>query len=176
MKQSLLSDVLVILVNSFIPKHYENYIKFNVCYGDGCKRYVSGIPYFLKNRPKKIVEILSEKMYTVVPKAEINRLDQHTFKVNHNEECTGIKKEYEVFLGNESKFCSCSCQDFRRYRMLCKHFFLIFKSKLAKFYDLSPLFVNHPYMILDHTMFGNNNEIDSSSWKDETPRWKNLIN
>ena len=61
-------------------------------------------------------------MYRAVPKAEINRLDQHTFKVNHNEECTGIRKEYEVFLGNESKFCSCSCHDFRRYPMLCKHF------------------------------------------------------
>ena len=170
MKQTLLSEVLVILVNSFKPKHYENYIKFNLCYGNGCKRYASDIPYFLKNRPKKIVEILLlEKMYTVVPKAEINRLDQYTFKVNHDEECTGIKKEYEVFLGSESKFCSCSCHDFRRYRILCKHFFRIFKSKLAKFYDLSPLFVNHLYVILDHSMFGNNNETDSSSWKDETP-------
>ena len=108
-------------------------------------------------------------MDRVVSKAEINRLDQHTFNVNHNEECAGIRKEYEVFLGNESKFCSCSCHDFRRYRMLCKHFFTIFNSNLAKFDDLSPLFLNHPYMILDHSMFGNNIEIDSPSWKDETP-------
>ena len=74
-----------------------------------------------------------------------------------------------MFLGNESKFCSCSCHDFRRYRMLCKHFFTIFNSNSAKFDDLSPLFLNHPYMILDHSMFRNNNEIDSPSWKDETP-------
>ena len=107
-------------------------------------------------------------MYRAVPKAEINRLDQHTFKVNHNEECTGIRKEYEMFLGNESKYCSYSCHDFRRYRMLCKHFFTIFNSNLAKFDDLSPLFLNHPYMILDHSMF-DNNEIDCPSWKDETP-------
>ena len=40
---------------------------------------------------------------------------------------------------------------------------------LAKFDDLSPLFLNHLYMILDHSMFRNNNEIDSPSWKDETP-------
>ena len=122
LKQSSLSEVLIILVNSFIPKHYKKYIKFNVRYGDGCKRYASDISYFLKNLPKKIVEILLEKMYRAVPKSEINRLDQREFKVNHNEECTGIRKEYEVFLGNESKFCSCSCHDFRRYRMLCKHF------------------------------------------------------
>ena len=109
-------------------------------------------------------------MFRVVPKAEINRLDQHTFKVNHNEECTSIRKEYKVLLGNESKFCSCNCHDFCRYRMLCKHFFTIFNSNLAKFDDLSPLFLNHPYMILDHSMFGNNNEmIDSPTWKDENP-------
>ena len=65
------------------------------------KWYTSGISYFLKNRPKKIVEIFLEKVYRVVLKPEINRLDQHTFKVNHNEECTSIRKEYEVFLGNK---------------------------------------------------------------------------
>ena len=105
-----------------MPKHYKKYIEFNVRYGDGYKRYASGIPYFLKHRSKKIVEILLEKMYRVVPKAEINRLDQDTFKVNHNEESTGIRKECGVLLGNESKFCSCSCHDFCRYRTLCKHF------------------------------------------------------
>ena len=57
LKQSCLSEVLVILVNSFIPKHYKKYIEFNFRYGDGCKRYASGIPYFLKNCPKKIVEM-----------------------------------------------------------------------------------------------------------------------
>ena len=65
------------------------------------KWYTSGISYFLKNRPKKIVEIFLEKVYRVVLKPEINRLDQHTVKVNHNEECTNIRKEYEVFLGNK---------------------------------------------------------------------------
>ena len=145
-------------------------MKFNVRYGDGFKRSCPGIPCFLKKiRPKKIVEILLEKMCRVVPQAEINRLDQHTFNVNRNEECTVIRKGYEVFLENESKFCSCGCHDFRRYRMLCKHFFTIFDSNLAKFDDLSPLFLNHPYMILDQSMFGNNNDIGSPSRKNEIP-------
>ena len=84
-------------------------------------------------------------MYRVVQTAEINRLEQHAFKVNHNEECTGVRKEYEVCLGNESKLCSCSCHDFRRYRILCKHFLTTFNSNLATFDDLSPLFLNHPF-------------------------------
>ena len=160
---------MVILANSFIPKHNKKYIEFNVRYGDDSKRYAFSIPYFFKNTPKKIIEILLEKMYRAVPKGEIKRLDQYTFKVNHNEECTGIRKEYEVFLGNESKFYRCSCHDFHRYRMLCKHFLTIFNSNSAKFDDLSPLFLNDPYMILDHSVFGDNNEISSPSWKDETP-------
>ena len=44
LKQSSLSGALVILVNYFIPKHYKKYIEFNVCCGDGWKRYASGIP------------------------------------------------------------------------------------------------------------------------------------
>ena len=108
-------------------------------------------------------------MYRVVPKAEINRLDQYTFIVNHNEKGTAIRKEYEAFLGNESKFCSSSCHDFCCYRMLCKQFFTNFNSNLAKFDDLSPLFLNRPYMILNHSMSRNNNEMDSPSWKDESP-------
>ena len=108
-------------------------------------------------------------MYRVVSKVEINRLDQYTFIVNHNEKGTAIRKEYEAFLGNESKFCSSSCPDFCRYRMLCKQFFTNFNSNLAKFDDLSPLFLNRPYMILNHSMFRNNNEMDSPSWKDESP-------
>ena len=55
-----------------------------------------------------------------------------------------------------------------RYGMFCKHFFTIFISNLAKFDELIPFFLNHPYMILDHSLFGSNNEIDSTSWKDET--------
>ena len=77
-------------------------------------------------------------MYRVVAKTDINRLDQHAFKVNHNEECTGIRKEYKVFIGDESKFFSCCCHDFLCYRMLCKHFFKMFNSNLAKFDNLSP--------------------------------------
>ena len=61
-------------------------------------------------------------MYKLVSQAKINRLDQHTFKVYHNEEFTGIRKEYEVFLGNEYKFCSSSCHDFRRCHMLFLHY------------------------------------------------------
>ena len=107
-------------------------------------------------------------MYRVVPKAEISILDQHTFQVNYNEECTGIRKEYEVFLGKESKFCCCSYHDFCCYHMFCNHFFTILNSNLAKLDDLSPLLLDHADMTLDHNMFGNNNEINSPSWKDET--------
>lgn len=88
---------MVILVDSFISKYYKKYTDFNVCYGNGSKRYASGIPYFLNNCPRKIVEILFKKIYRVVPKAEINGQDQHKFKVYHNEEVTGIGETMKCF-------------------------------------------------------------------------------
>ena len=88
---------MVIFVNSFIPKHYKTYIEFNVRYGDGCKQYASSNPNFLKNSPKKIVEVLLQKMYKIVQKSEINRLDQHIFKINHNEELLVSRKNMKCF-------------------------------------------------------------------------------
>ena len=109
-----------------------------------------------------------DQMYRVVPKAEISILNQHTFQVNYNEECTGIRKEYEVFLGKESKFCCCSYHDFCCYHMFCNHFFTILNSNLAKLDNLSPFLQDHADMTLDHNMFININETVSPSWKDET--------
>ena len=64
-KNCSLSELLSVLIDSFIPKHYNKYVELNVKYGDGCKKYSPGIPHFLRNRPKQIVDILLDKMQRV---------------------------------------------------------------------------------------------------------------
>ena len=44
-----------------------------------------------------MVMIVNNMLSAYKIKAEINRLDQYTCKVNHNEEVTGVVKEYEGF-------------------------------------------------------------------------------
>ena len=51
-KNYSLSELLSVVIESFIPKHYQKYVELNIRYGDGCKTYAPGIPEFLRNRPK----------------------------------------------------------------------------------------------------------------------------
>ena len=91
-------------------------------------------------------------MYRVTDDIVVRSLGNQTFIVESFEEGTRIRKEYRTYLGNSDQFCSCTCYNFRRYRMLCKHFFAIFQSGKATFYDLTGLFLDHPYMILDRNI------------------------
>ena len=148
-KNCSLSELLTVIIESFIPKHYSKYVELNIRYGDGCKRYTPRVPEFLRNRPKQVVDMLLDKMYRVTDDIAVRSLGNATFIVESFEEGTRIRKEYRTYLGNTDQFCSCTCYNFRRYRMLCKHFFAIFQSGKATFYDLTGLFLNHPYMVLD---------------------------
>ena len=87
-------------------------------------------------------------MYRATDDISITKLDNATFTANSVEEGTGLRRDYTTFLGANKKFCSCTVNNFKQYRMLCKHFFVIFKSGKAKFDDLTIFFLNHPYMIL----------------------------
>ena len=60
-----------------------------------------------------------------------------------------VRKNYITFLRTKNKFCTCNCYNFKPYRMLGKDFFAVFQSGLAKFGDLTELFKDHRYMVLD---------------------------
>ena len=125
-KNCSLSQFLLVLIRSFIPKHYNKYVELNVRYGDGCKKYSPGIPYFLRNRPKQIVDILLDKMQRAADDIPVTKIDSFTFSVTSFEEGTRVRKNYRTFLGTTNKFCTCNCYNFKRYKMLCKHLFFVF--------------------------------------------------
>ena len=70
------------------------------------------------------------------------------------------KLKYNVSFGDNGTFCSCSCRDCSRTRLLCKHFFAIIESGIKHFTDLTILFLNHPFTNLDRDLF-EDNEIDN---------------
>ena len=59
--------------------------------------------------------------------------------------CTHRLK-YRVDFGDKDRFCSCTCNDYRRNRMLCKHFFTVIDSVIE-------LFLEHPCINLDSALF-----------------------
>ena len=85
-KNCSLSELLSVLIDSFIPKHCNKYVELNVKYGDGCKKYSTGIRHFLQNRPKQIVDILLDKMQRVTDDISVTKIDNFTFSVTSFEE------------------------------------------------------------------------------------------
>ena len=83
----------------------------------------------------------------------VRRTDENVFMVRGEEP----NKHYIVNFGNENEFCNCTCPDYMRHRLLCKHFFAVIRKGYREFSDISPLFKYHPYTTLDESIFESNN-------------------
>ena len=60
-KNCTLSELLQVLIENFIPKHYEKYVELNVKYTSGFRKYQQEIPQYWQNQPKWYVLDLLEK-------------------------------------------------------------------------------------------------------------------
>ena len=63
-KNSTLSELSTIVIESFLPKLYEKYVEFNVKFTSGYKKYQESIPESLHNRPRFIVQNIDEEYRT----------------------------------------------------------------------------------------------------------------
>ena len=61
--------------------------------------------------------------------------------------------KYEVYFGDESKYCYCSCGSFREERVVSKDFFAVIKKGLKWFNNITHLYRYHPFTILDDDLF-----------------------
>ena len=68
--------------------------------------------------------------------------------------------KYEVYFGDESNYCYCSCGSFWKERAVCKHFFAVIKKWLKCFNDITHLHRFHPFTILDDDLFNILNEMN----------------
>ena len=162
-KNCSLSQLLEIIISRFLPKLYRKYVSLNVKFSSGCKTYSTNIPSYLQNRPRSLVTFLLKRAQRVST-LMIDSIKEQTdvsFEVCSDEPgINDTRLKYNVSFGDNETFRSCSCRDFRRTRLLCKHFFAIMESGRKQFSDLTKLFLNHPFTNLDRGLF-EHNEIDN---------------
>ena len=138
-------------------------MSLNVKFSSGYKTYAENIPAYLQNRPRSLVTYLLERAQRVSTLMidSVREQTDGSFEVCSDDPgINDIKLKYNVSFGDNETFCSCSCRDFRRTRLLCKHFFAIIESGRKQFSDLTILFLNHPFTNLDRDLF-EDNEIDN---------------
>ena len=88
--------------------------------------------------------------------ASVRRVNETNFTVKSADPSSIVKKVYMVDFGDASRYCCCTCPDFRRNRMLCKHFFAVIDSGLMSFHNITPLFRQHVWTNLDAELFKSN--------------------
>ena len=85
------------------------------------RKYDSTLPYWLRNKPQKIAKHFVERFISAVSiKDEHVTLDESCEKAflvkssNMNDICI-------IYVGNENSFPSCTCADWRKSLLPCKH-------------------------------------------------------
>ena len=57
-KKCSLSEMLKVVIESFLPSLYHRYVELNIRYCDEYKKYQRSLPTYLRNRPKNIIDHL----------------------------------------------------------------------------------------------------------------------
>ena len=159
-KNSSLTELIKSLAQSFLPDLYEKYVSLNIQYTSGHKGYCPTIPRYMVNRPGPLVENMLRKMNNVTPFMvssvyPVTPSISPVFEVESINDVSNTKRMYTVRFGDGTQICSCECTSFRIDRLLCKHFFAVFKSVHPfGFVDISPLYLNHPYTTIDIDVVG----------------------
>ena len=159
-KNCTLSELMCVMIESFLPNLYEKYVSLNVQYTTGYKGYSKFVPEYMINRPGPLVDFMIEKLGKVTPDMvssvhPVLVTFKRVFAVTSVSPESYVSSVYLVNFGDEETICSCECRNFKRYRLICQHFFAVFESKWGSFCDISPLFLNHPYTNIDFDVIGN---------------------
>ena len=111
------------------------------------KRYDLEIPPYLHNRPRHIVQHCLEKIDLAksIPTHHVISKGEGQFEV-HSQTAT-LDVWYKVSFGKHAATPSCTCKEWHRTHLPCKHMFAIFRHKpdwgfdnLNKAYRTSPFF------------------------------------
>ncbi|XP_078700653.1 uncharacterized protein LOC144927209 [Branchiostoma floridae x Branchiostoma belcheri] len=173
-KNCSLTELVTRLVTSFLPETHRNirmpllfsfrYIELNVRYSPGYSMYSSTLPNFLKNRPRDMVEhILSryeDARLHIDPCSIVNKGDG-VFQVKSSSQST----YHTISFGTNNTMPSCTCTDWMRYKLPCKHLCAVFQHVPEWGWESFPSkYKDNPIFTLDTKYLGH---IPSSDGPDE---------
>ena len=126
-KKCSLSEILKVVIESFLPSLYHRFVEINIRYSDEYKKYQRPLPTYLRNCPKNIIDHLSMRKGAVdhAMIRPVEPINSTCCSVKSSDLTELKKKEYIVHFGNEQRYCSCTCPDFKNNRMIFKHFFVV---------------------------------------------------
>lgn len=153
-----LSEIIELLINKFLPQRYSVYVHNNLKMSAKYMKYSKKIPSFLHERPKWFIEHMQEKFENLHfdNNKLVKMLDEGSFLVTSQSGNT-----YTVKFNKDHKICSCSCIDYTRTRLLCKHC-LIVGEKFQQYHisHIHKWLLSNPLFCCDRELLDNSYKID----------------
>ena len=150
-KNLTLSSLMCILIEHFLPEMYEKYVTAQFKMTGSYRQYYSWVPDFLHNRPRTVIAHSLQRIQNCekekYKESDIQMLSeengQFAVKSKSGRVCT-------LQFGNCSVPPSCSCEDWTKYHLPCKHFFAVFCFKAEWTWDRLPKnYLNSPRLSCD---------------------------
>ncbi|XP_063343130.1 uncharacterized protein si:dkey-31c13.1 isoform X1 [Pelmatolapia mariae] len=141
-----LSEMLDIVTHVYIPELRRTYIEANV---RSYRQYDSSVPPFLWDRPADVIQHITSCMDSSLSEGHVVKLGDGVFRVKSE---TQEDQSYELAFGSDDSLPSCQCDDWRRYKLPCKHFCAVFQKVPGwTWQQLSLKYREHPLLNLDAT-------------------------
>lgn len=151
-----LSQVVTAIVEQFLPEHYRKYLFLNFQMDSTYRAYTSYLPSYLQGRPRRVILhclAREEKASKALSPNDVSCTDSKNglFLVSGKSGYT-----HTVNFGTQTGKPSCTCQDWTKNNIPCKHFFLIFKTEKGWGWNSLPQsYLNSPYLCCDDMVLNN---------------------
>ena len=118
-KNITLSHLTTILVEEFLPEMFQKYQKENFAMSESYRSYNDFVPEYLRGRPRKVILHCLSRLQKAAKfaKKSLQRVpDSNMFIVKS---LSG--KEHKVQFVTENNMPHCTCKDWTRWHIPCKH-------------------------------------------------------
>ena len=137
-RASTLSALVSLLVERFLPEAQQSYVLPNLKTAEWYRRYNDFVPHFLRGRPRSVI------LHCLDRQSRSNKYHDEDLIDGEKEGVFIIQRkdgaQYMVDFGRNSQeqMPSCSCKDWTRWHIPCKHFFAVFRLRQAWCWDALP--------------------------------------
>ena len=138
MRAGTLSALVCLLVERFLPETQQSYVLPNLKASEWYRRYNDFVPGFLRGRPRSVI------LHCLDRQSRSNKYHGGDLREGGKEgvftlqKTDGTKHVVDFGRSSQDQMPSCSCKDWTRWHIPCKHFFAVFRLKQAWCWDALP--------------------------------------
>ena len=165
MKNITLSSLVSHIIESFLSDRYQKYLLQNYQMTEAYRSYSACISEYLRTRPRSVIIHCLDRV------RKANKFSSTDVQEGESEGCFNVTsqsgKVHHVDLGVTSTAPSCTCMDWIRHHIPCKHFFSIFKHYTRWSWDSLPqTYLQSPHLSCD-TEALNSFDDSANSWSSQ---------